>query len=215
MARSHLYKPIQDAQGNLRTNARVRVFDVGTVNPTTTTLFAADTGSTQIANVHVVANGIVNFYTDEPMRFRIGIKVGDEPEVLFEDVDTDEPGYTLDDPPPSPTSHEHPEYYSADNPPPAPPGLGVQANQVTLREPTASGALTDDDYVVFFDGVDLTATLPTPVGRSGRIFIVKNLNTTNLTVATDAGLIDGDTTRVLAQYDSLSLISNGTNWSVV
>lgn len=76
-------------------------------------------------------------------------------------------------------------------------------------------AATDD--VVFFNGATLTATLPaaTVASSLGVQFTVKNINATNLTVATVAGLIDGQTTRTLAQYDALTVVSDGTNWGVI
>jgi hypothetical protein len=53
------------------------------------------------------------------------------------------------------------------------------------------------------------------VGVAGRNYTIKNLDPSVLTVATAAGLIDGDSTRSLAQYDSLTVTSDGTNWGVV
>lgn len=216
MARSHLYRPIQDAAGNLRTNARVRVFDPGSNSLTNLTLFAADTGSTQVANVHTAANGIIDFYTDEPARFRIGIKVGDEPETLFENIDCLEPGYSLDDTLGAPSDHSHPhshaEYAATGH---THPGQGTQANEVSLSSTTINKTLTDADSVVFSDGTDVVLTLPDVTDRAGRTYTIKNLNVSPLTLAGGGATIDGDTDRVLAQYDAITVICNGTNWSVV
>lgn len=91
MSRSHLYKPIQDAQGNLRVGAQVRVFAPGSATLTTVPLYEADTGTAQKNKIFTTSTGIIDFYTEEPARFRIGVKVGDEPEVFFENVDCLEP----------------------------------------------------------------------------------------------------------------------------
>jgi hypothetical protein len=45
--------------------------------------------------------------------------------------------------------------------------------------------------------------------------VIKNLNVSPAVVSTPAGLIDGDASRTLAQYDVLTVVSDGTNWSVV
>jgi hypothetical protein len=80
---------------------------------------------------------------------------------------------------------------------------------------TADYTLTNADSVVFFSGVTLTATLPTPVGRTGRMFTIKNLDSTALTVTPLVGTIDGDASRTLAQYAVLRVVADGANWGVV
>lgn len=103
MRRAHLYRPIQDGLGNLRTGAQVRVFDVDSTTLTSIPLFASDIGTATIPHVFVATNGVIEFYTDEPERFRLGVKVGDEPEILFENVDC------LSAEPPPPPPPEMPE----------------------------------------------------------------------------------------------------------
>jgi hypothetical protein len=209
--RAHLNRPILDDQGNLRLSATVRVLDAGTINLTATPLFVADTGTATKASTFTVSNGIIDIYTDAPSRFRIGIKVGDEPEVFFEDVDVLEPPGADVDSTDAATLQGHPAsfFYSSTNPPPGSAGQGAFAIQ------TANYTLTSTDGTVFMSGTNLTATLPTPVGVAGRNYTIKNLDPSVLTVATAAGLIDGDSTRSLAQYDSLTVTSDGTNWGVV
>lgn len=80
---------------------------------------------------------------------------------------------------------------------------------------TASYTLTATDGIVFFTGTDLTATLPTPVGRTGVQYVIKNLDVSNLVVNTAAGLIDATATRTLAQFDTLTVVSDGTNYGVI
>lgn len=193
MARSHLYRPIQDAQGNLRLNATVRVFDVGLGTLTSVPLYSSSVGTATLPAVFTAANGIIDLYTDEPQRFRIGIKVGDEPEVLFDNVDVLEPSLPLD----------------------AVIGVGSQANIVVLDVYTVSASLGAEDHHAFFNGANLSCTLPSPGDWVGRIYVIKNLNATPLVVSGPVGLIDGDASRTLAQYDVLSVVSDGMNWSVV
>lgn len=89
------------------------------------------------------------------------------------------------------------------------------AARTAWRQELASYTLTLTDATVFMLGPDLTATLPTAVGNAGKQFTIKNQHTSVLTVATAAGLIDGDATRALAQYDSLTVVSDGTDWGVI
>lgn len=63
----------------------------------------------------------------------------------------------------------------------------------------------------------ITVTLPTAVGAVARFTIKKTDNTANtLTIATtSAQTIDGASTQVIgAQYTSIDLISNSSNWSI-
>lgn len=86
---------------------------------------------------------------------------------------------------------------------------------INLTQTTGNRTLVASDSVVFFNGANLTATLPAMSGTTGRQHTIKNLNATVLTVAVTDGTIDGDTSRVLAQYDSLTVVSDGTNWGVI
>lgn len=91
MSRAHISKPILDAAGNVRAGASVRVLQPGTLTPLTGPLFAADMGSSTVTNPFIATNGVVDFYLDIPQRVRIGVTVGQEGEVFFEDVDVLEP----------------------------------------------------------------------------------------------------------------------------
>ena len=193
MARAHLYRPIQDAQGNLRPKAVVRVFDASGSSLTSVPLYSGPVGTAVKGSVHTANNGILDFYTDEPQRFRIGIKVGDEPEVIFDAVDVLEPAIPLD------TAL----------------GAGTQSNVVVSEVFTASTTLDAEDHYVFLNGTSLSCGLPSPTDRQGRTYVIKNLNVSPAVVSTPAGLIDGDASRTLAQYDVLTVVSDGTNWSVV
>jgi hypothetical protein len=82
---------------------------------------------------------------------------------------------------------------------------------------TTYSILTTDQYLSCTGGASYTVTLPTASGVTGKTYIVKSLLTASfvLTLATTGGeTIDGATTKLLDRYDSLSVISNGTNWEI-
>lgn len=86
---------------------------------------------------------------------------------------------------------------------------------------SANYTLTDSDDVVIFNTASgaLTATLPTAVGRAGKLFIVKKLGgaTANpLTIASNGGTIDTAATEVISVAGGFrELISDGTNWHII
>jgi hypothetical protein len=63
----------------------------------------------------------------------------------------------------------------------------------------------------------LTHTLPTATGCTGRIYVIKNVNTGAVTIATTSSqTIDGATTYSLpTQYKYVTVQSNGTNWDII
>lgn len=65
----------------------------------------------------------------------------------------------------------------------------------------------------------MTATLPTASGITGRVFIVKKIDSSGNAVTLDADgseTIDGAGTYALtAQWNSVTIISNGTNWEIL
>ena len=73
----------------------------------------------------------------------------------------------------------------------------------------------DEDYFVDCTSGTFTITLPTAVGVSGKIYIVKNSGSGTITVATTSSqTIDGSSTKTLSQYQSVQVQSNGSNWVV-
>lgn len=73
MARSHLYKIFQNADGSVLTGATVAVLDPDTSDPISAALYTTDTGSTTLANPFTSDDGKVEFYLDNPQRLRLGI----------------------------------------------------------------------------------------------------------------------------------------------
>ena len=73
MSRYHIYRPITDAQGNLRAGATVRLIDPDTNNSMTTSAYDSQTGVTPLDNPFVTASGIVDLYFDDPVQVSFGI----------------------------------------------------------------------------------------------------------------------------------------------
>lgn len=80
-----------------------------------------------------------------------------------------------------------------------------------IRSVNASTTLLDTDYTVVFNGVGLTATLPTPVNK--RIYNIKNASTGILNIK---GNIDGVVqTIVITGGNSRTFHSNGVTWFLI
>lgn len=311
MARVHLFRPLQDAAGNLQRGATVRLYRAGTSVLADDVLYTTDSGIETYSQPVACPTGFLDVYLDYPQRFRIGVTpFGGGTEVFFDDVDffqTKQPAnetpiesiggmnsldvqsalaelmaikYGQDQPLPRPTAVEiatdqivgidasdvqgalqdlqdgedaldarldanealdvvqtgrlddHDDRFDG-----LETDVAAHESRLDLLEPqvtdhetridaleaaqpafsikTANYTLVAGDYTVFFDGADLTATLPTPAGVAGKQYVIKNTHLSNLTVTPTAGLIDGDANRILAQYDSLTLVSDGTNWGVI
>jgi len=78
----------------------------------------------------------------------------------------------------------------------------------------------DTHYTILLDGTSntVTATLPTAVGRQGRVYILKSINTTFQCDVATAGTeeIDGSSSnRVLVLNDPLRIQSDGVNWRII
>lgn len=83
-----------------------------------------------------------------------------------------------------------------------------------------TGTLSDSDYfVIASNAAGATITLPTAVGRTGKVFIVKrNVSAAgNIVIdTTSAQTIDGAATKTLgSNAAAIGLISNGANWYVL
>jgi hypothetical protein len=87
----------------------------------------------------------------------------------------------------------------------------------TLSTKTGNYSMTTSDAAIVANGSSITITLPSAVtaGATGKEYTVKNRHTTNCTVASAAGTIDGTATKSLVQYASLTVVSDGANWMVV
>jgi len=92
----------------------------------------------------------------------------------------------------------------------------VQQHTQRLRSITAARTLDATDHVISADGT-FNVTLPTAVGITGRQYKIKNIGTGTITVATTSSqTIDGVATyELVAQYESVTVVSNNANWLII
>ncbi len=80
---------------------------------------------------------------------------------------------------------------------------------------TSAYTLTDADYCIDCTANTFTVTLPTAVGRAGRRFCIKNSGSGTITLDADGSeVIDAATTKSLAQWVSVIIISDGAGWLI-
>jgi hypothetical protein len=103
-----------------------------------------------------------------------------------------------------------------------PNGIEIVAGLKTkLATKTANYSVLVSDYYLRGDATSgaITLTLPTAVGFSGQTHIIKKIDSSANAViiaTTSSQTIDGATTlSLLTQYNSVTLVSNGTNWDVI
>ncbi len=98
---------------------------------------------------------------------------------------------------------------------------GTGTESLALVTKTAAYTATDSDTVILCDATAgaFTVTLPTAVGRTGKVFYIKKIDATAnaVTIAGDgAETIDGETTQSIStQYNALKLISDGSEWHIL
>lgn len=81
----------------------------------------------------------------------------------------------------------------------------------------SNATLGATDYTYNCLSGTFTVTLPTAVGITGRIYVIKNSGAGTITIATTSSqTIDGVTTQTLStQYSSYTVQSNGANWIIL
>ncbi len=91
----------------------------------------------------------------------------------------------------------------------------------TVISKTGAYTIVDSDRVVVCDasGGAFTITLPAASGRTGRIYHIKKTDSSGNAVTIDGNAsetIDGSTTVAIStQFDSLMIISDGSNWHII
>lgn len=82
---------------------------------------------------------------------------------------------------------------------------------------TSNYSLTKNDYTVLFSGSNLIATLPNVTGSSSRIFNIKNIHNTSLTVTSSAAtnLIDNQSSWTVPQYSNISVHCDGAKYWII
>jgi len=81
---------------------------------------------------------------------------------------------------------------------------------------TATYTITSDDYLINCTSNTFTINLPTGADIDGRSYVIKNTGTGVITIdAYSTQTIDGNRTIDLYQYDSVTIVSDGTNWIII
>lgn len=95
-------------------------------------------------------------------------------------------------------------------------GSGILRSVNVISTNTTAGATSTTDYVYIVSGTT-TLTLPTAVGNTNRYTVKRTDATLTTTIATTSSqTIDGASTYTLtSQYESVDLISNGSNWLTI
>ena len=90
---------------------------------------------------------------------------------------------------------------------------------ITTKTANYTVVLTDNTVLANVSAGNITITLPTAVGATGRIYSIKKVDSSAnvVTIATTASqTIDGTTTKVLSyQYDGFQLQTDGANWFII
>ena len=98
--------------------------------------------------------------------------------------------------------------------------LGIQGNlfaHLNVTTVTASTPLvvTQSGVVLVNNAADATITLPAAASTKGLTFTIKRLTANAVTVGSGGGTIDDAATQALAaQYDFITVISDGANWYI-
>lgn len=81
---------------------------------------------------------------------------------------------------------------------------------------TATYTATIDDFTIDCTSGTFTVNLPTAVGITGRIYVIKNSGVGVITLDADGTeTIDGLTTQTIISLASLTVQSNGANWIII
>lgn len=96
-------------------------------------------------------------------------------------------------------------------------GSGTGSN---LRSISGATTLTTTDYIVLANSTSGAFTVTLPAATSGRKIIIKDsggsAQTNNITLSPASGSIDGASSFIINNnYQSVDLVSDGTNWFVV
>ena len=92
----------------------------------------------------------------------------------------------------------------------------ASASYVTAQTGTYTVLVANGPMQLVTASGTFTVTLFTPVGYTGYTVNVKDIGTGTITVGTAAGLIDGvSTVTISRQYNSLTFVSDGTNWNII
>ena len=94
----------------------------------------------------------------------------------------------------------------------------ARLQRLNVRSVSAATTLTENDDVLKVDttGGSVTVTLPDAALNRGKVFFVKKMVAANNVVLDPADTIDGAASNTFAtQYQTLMVVSDGTNWLIV
>ena len=99
-------------------------------------------------------------------------------------------------------------------------GVGRIAPRYATTTVTTTATISTATYTRCNAGFGaFTVTLPTAVGITGRVYVVKKIDSSGNAVTVDADgseTIDGAASYSLAvQWATVTVISNGTNWEII
>jgi len=96
---------------------------------------------------------------------------------------------------------------------------GPISTAISTKTTTYTITATDSTILADANTAGFTITLPTAVGATGRIYVIKKIDSTGNVVTIDANgseTIDGSLTQSLdAQWESITIQSNGANWFII
>lgn len=98
---------------------------------------------------------------------------------------------------------------------------GTTTETISVRTVTADHTATDSDNLILCDAAtgSITITLPTALGRIGKVFRIKKIDSSGNSVTADGNgseTIDGSTTASLTvQYEAITIASDGSNWHIL
>jgi hypothetical protein len=88
--------------------------------------------------------------------------------------------------------------------------------QYSVASANANYNLGVDNHILNCTANTFTVTLPTAVGRVGKEYTIKNSGSGVITLEGDGTeTIDGALNQTLNQYDSITVVSDGTNWIII
>lgn len=95
-------------------------------------------------------------------------------------------------------------------------GIGELLYHKPLINISALHTAVATNHIINCTSNTFTVTLPTAVGIQGKEYIIKNSGSGVITVDADGTeTIDGDLTQSLNQYDSLTIVSDNSNWVII
>lgn len=97
------------------------------------------------------------------------------------------------------------------------PASSTASTTLPFTNQTGTYTVDNTDCVVNCTSGSFTVTLPTAVGIEGQYFVIKNTGTGVITVEGDGSeTLDGLANKILAvQNESITVISDGSNWIIV